>query len=80
MGSFLIFYRGKYDWMTCLSTYRERDALEKGFDILKNDPKALPPNDKKESTIKGLLFVDYLSLVVRMRLINQMRENGLLNS
>ncbi len=80
MGSFLIFYSGEYDWMTCLFTYRERDALEKGFDILKNDLKALPLNAKKESTIRGLLFVDYLSLVVRMRLINQMRENGLLKS
>ncbi len=80
MGSFLIFYNGKYDWMTCLSTYRDRDALEKGFDILKNDLKALPLNAKTESTIRGLLFVDYLSLVVRMRLINQMRENGLLKN
>lgn len=80
MGTFLIFYSGEFDWMTCLSTYRERDALEKGFDVLKNDLKTLPLNAKKESTIRGLLFVNYLSLIVRMRLINQMRETGLLKN
>jgi transposase len=53
--------------MICLSTHHERDALEKGFDILKNNLKALPLNAKKESTLRGLLFADYLSLVVRMR-------------
>ncbi|MBW2738968.1 MAG: hypothetical protein JRE64_08990 [Deltaproteobacteria bacterium] len=66
--------------MTCLSTYRERDVVEKGFDTLKNNLQALPLNAKTESTIRGLLFVNYLSLIVRMRLINQIRETGLLNN
>jgi len=80
MGCFFIFYKGEFDWMTCLSTYRERDIIEKGFDTLKNDLQALPLNAKTESTIRGLLFVNYLSLIVRMRLINQMRECGLLKN
>ena len=71
---------GEVDWMTCLSTYRERDVVEKGFDTLKNDLQALPLNAKTESTIRGLLFVNYLSLIVRMRLINQIRKNGLLKT
>ncbi|MGP8329894.1 MAG: IS1634 family transposase, partial [Methanosarcinaceae archaeon] len=80
MGCFFIFYRGEFDWMMCLSTYRERDIIEKGFDTLKNDLQALPLNAKTESTIRGLLFVNYLSLIVRIRLINQMRESGLLKN
>ncbi len=80
MGCFFIFYKGEFDWMTCLSTYREKDIIEKGFDTFKNDFQALPLNAKTESTIRGLLFVNYLSLIVRMRLINQMRECGLLKN
>ncbi len=80
LGCFFIFYSGNFDWMTCLSTYRERDVVEKGFDTLKNDLRALPLNAKTESTIRGLLFVNYLSLIVRMRLINQIRETGLLKN
>jgi transposase len=51
-----------------------------GFDILKNDLKALPLNAKTESVSRDLLFVNYLSLIVRMRLINQMRVTGLLKN
>ena len=40
----------------------------------------MPLNAKTENTIRGLLFVNYLSLVVRMRLINKMRDAGLLKN
>ncbi|MCL7414394.1 MAG: IS1634 family transposase, partial [ANME-2 cluster archaeon] len=56
LGFFFIFYSGNFNWMTCLSTYRERDVVEKVFDTLKNDLQALPLNAKTESTIRGLLF------------------------
>ena len=78
MGCFFIFYSGEFDRITCLSTYREKDIIEKGLDTLKNDLQALPRNAKTESTMRGLLFVNSLNLIIRMRLINQIRETGLL--
>ncbi|MDI6876801.1 MAG: hypothetical protein QMC96_08530 [Methanomicrobiales archaeon] len=33
---------------------------------------------KKESALKGLLFVTFLSLIVRMRPLKRMQETGLL--
>ena len=35
---------------------------------------------KSDKTTRGLLFVNYLSLIVRMKLINQMNEAGLLKN
>ena len=37
MGKSLIFYNGDYNWMDCLSLYRERDIVEKGFKSLEHD-------------------------------------------
>lgn len=77
MGKFIILYRGSFDWEECLSTYREKDVIEKGFDILKNDLELLPVNVQKESTLRGFLFIGFLALMVRMRFMKLMRESGL---
>jgi transposase len=78
MGTFIIFYNGDFDWMHCLFTYRERDIIEKGFCNLKNEIKTLPLNTQKESTTRGFLFMSFLSLILRMRLLNRMKNTGLL--
>lgn len=78
MGKFFIFYNGDFDWLHCLSIYRERDVVEKSFSILKNEIEALPLNTQKESTTRGFLFMNFLSLILRMRLLNRMREADML--
>lgn len=78
MGKFIIFYNGNFDWVHCLSTYRERDSIEKNFNMLKNELDMLPLNTQKESTTKGFIFVNFLSLIIRMRLLNRMRETDLI--
>ena len=37
MGRFLIIYSGEYSALECLSLYRQRDAIEKAFRVLKID-------------------------------------------
>jgi transposase len=37
MGKFILLYRGEFSWIECLSLYRGKDMIEKGFDVLKND-------------------------------------------
>jgi len=79
MGKYILFYSGDFDWMTCLSLYRERDEVEKAFKALKNEIDLLPLNTQTEQTTRGFIFVAFLSLVIRTRLMNKMREVGLLD-
>lgn len=78
MGKFVLLYKGDFSWDECLSLYRGKDIIEKGFDFLKNDIESLPLNVQKETTLKGSLFVNFLALIIRMRLLNLMRERGLI--
>lgn len=58
--------------------YRERDAVEKAFRTLKQDVQVLPLNAKSESSMRGFLFVTFISLILRMRLLKWMKEAGLM--
>jgi transposase len=78
MGKYILFYRGKCDWMECLMVYKEKDLIEKGFKRFKQDLQALPMNTQKDSTTKGFLFICFLGLMMEMRLLHQMKETGLL--
>ena len=74
MGKFFLFYYGERDWTECLTYYRERDIIEKGFKIMKNDIQSLPLNTNKDSTTKGFIFVCFIGLIIRMRLLSMMKE------
>ncbi|MCX6666605.1 MAG: IS1634 family transposase [Euryarchaeota archaeon] len=78
MGKFFLFYSGKRDWMDCLIMYREKDLIEQGFKRLKQDLQALPLNTQKDSTTKGFLFICFISLIIRMTLIQQMKKTELI--
>jgi len=79
MGKYILFYSGDFDWMTCLTLYRERDEIEKSFKALKNEIDLLPLNTQGEETTRGFIFVAFLSLIIRARLMNKMREAKLLD-
>ena len=78
MGKQIILSHGPLDWKECLTVYRERDYIEKTFRTLKQDLQVIPLNVKKESTMKGFLFVTFISLILRMKLLKQMKDAGLL--
>lgn len=79
MGRFILLYRGNFGWEECLSLYRSKDVVEKGFDILKNELDVMSANVRKDSTLKGYLFISFLSLIIRRRLMKLMREGDLLS-
>jgi len=79
MGKYVLFYSGDFDWMKCLSLYRERDEIEKSFKALKNEIDILPLNTHSEKTTRGFIFIAFLSLIIRTRLITMMRAAGLLD-
>ena len=78
MGKFILFYSGDVDWMTCLSLYRERDEIDKEIEVMKSDLDILPLNTHSDSTISGFLFIVFLALIIRSRLLKMMTEAGLL--
>lgn len=78
MGKYILFYSGDFDWMECLSLYRERGEIEKSFKTLKNEIDILPLNTHSDKTTLGFIFIAFLSLIIRTRLMNMMREAKLL--
>ena len=74
MGKYILFYSGDFDWMKCLSLYRERNEIEKSFKALENEIDILPLNTHSEKTTRGFIFIAFLSLIIRTRLMNMMRE------
>jgi transposase len=77
MGKFILLYRGEFSWAECLSLYRSKDVVEKGFDTLKNDIDLMPANVRSDSSLRGYLFVAFLALILRMKLMRMMIEAGL---
>jgi transposase len=79
-GIFIIAYQGQYDWDTCLKAYKEKELIERSFNILKNDLKLSTPEVSKDSTLKGLMFISLLSLIIRMRITTILKKTGLSKS
>ena len=77
LGRFIPFYNGELDWLSCLTLYRERDAVEKCFLRMKNDLDTLPLNARREDSVRGYLFMVFIALIIRMRLQMILKETGL---
>jgi transposase len=85
MGKFILLNRGEFSWVECLSLYRSKDVVEKGFDVLKNDIDLMPANLRTNSSLRGYLFIAFIALILRMKLMrilnsgpfnNQIRLDG----
>ncbi len=59
-----------------LLIYRDRDSIKKSFRILKTDLDIFPKRKRKESTIRGTIFVFFLSLIIRTAIIRGMISSG----
>ena len=76
-GTFLLAYHGDHDWESCLMAYREKGSVEQGFDILKNDIDLARTHAHKNETVKGMFFIGLLALILRMKVINLLKKEGL---
>jgi transposase len=45
---------------------------------MKNDVQSLPLNTNKDSTTRGFIFVCFIGLIIRTRLLNMMRETKII--
>ncbi len=77
MGRFMIVYSGDHDPVTCLSMYRQKDAIEKAFMMLKTDLDLFPLRARKPSTVSGTIFVLFIALIMRSMIVRAMNLSGL---
>jgi transposase len=77
IGRFMLVYSGNYDPVTCLSIYRQKDAIEKDFMILKTDIDLFPIRARKHSTVRGTIFVQLIALILRSMIVRAMNLSGL---
>ena len=74
IGKFILLYRGEFSWAECLALYRSKDVAEKGFDVLKNDIELMPSNLRTNNSLRGYLFIAFLALIMRMKLMRMMND------
>jgi transposase len=78
-GKTILLSATKRSWDEVLSLYRERDEVEKKFDELKNELEVMPLRVQKAETLQGLLFVFFISLILRALLLRRARDAQLLD-
>jgi transposase len=60
-----------------LTVYRQKDFLEKIFDVLKNEFDGKRLRSGSKDVVEGRLFLKFLSLIVHSAMRNTMREQQL---
>lgn len=78
-GKTILLSATKRNWDEVLSLYRERDEVEKKFDELKNELEVTPLRVHKIETLQGLLFIFFISLILRAILLRRARDAELLD-
>ena len=76
-GKLIILSSKRMGWEEILSAYRQKDIIEKFYYSLKDI--AMPLRVRKEETLLGLLFVNFLALIVRNQILRLMRESKLID-
>lgn len=77
-GKMILLSSKEMDWREAISVYRQRDEAEDDFSQLKNELQALPLRVSSSASMHGLLFVLFLSLLLRSHLLNRARKAKLL--
>ncbi len=78
MGKMILISSADKAWDEVLSLYRERDAIEKIFNELKNELDMMPLRVRKNETLKGLTLIYFVSMILRSLLLQRVRKAKLL--
>lgn len=76
-GRLMLAYHEDYDPVSCLSVYRQKDAIEKAFEMLKTDLDLFPLRAIKSSTVRGTIFVPFIALILLSMIVRAMNISGL---
>jgi len=76
-GKMIVLHSDRRTWQECLLWSRERDVIEKMFYALKNDLAALPLRAHKADVVRAMIFVNFIALILRTRILAMMRASKL---
>ncbi|MGC8681650.1 MAG: IS1634 family transposase, partial [Thermoplasmata archaeon] len=76
-GITILGYKGNYKPEEVLIWYRTRDEIEKMFLSLKSYLGAKPMRVQSKETLNSLLFVNFIALLLRHKLLKIMLDSGL---
>lgn len=76
-GITILGYKGNYKPEEVLIRYRARDEIEKMFLSLKSYVGAKPMRVQSKETLNSLLFVNFIALILRHKLLKMMLDSGL---
>ncbi len=77
MGKMILISDQDYDPLELLSWYRQRDAIEKAFDLLKNELDEKRLRVHFTETMHGKLFLNFLSTILYAAMLNRLADSGL---
>lgn len=77
IGRFILVSNIGFFALECSYIYSEKDSIGKAFCLLKTDFDVFPLREHKESTVKGMLFVFFLSMIIRSVLLRAMGSSKL---
>jgi len=77
-GKFVLLYAGKdFEWDECLAQYREKSEDERILSAIINDLDTYPHNVNSVVIKQGILFISYISLLLRKKVKRILEESGL---
>lgn len=79
MGMFVLITNTSMPGEEVIEMYRQKDGVEKYFDSLKNSINQKRLHIHSQETLEGLLFIDFISLILHSKMLRIMRENNLRN-
>lgn len=77
MGMFVLITNTDLTGEQVLQLYREKDGVEKCFDSLKNNLSLKRLRIHSQEALEGLLFIEFISLILYSAISKGMRESGL---
>lgn len=78
-GRMVILTTSDRSWDYILSMYRQRNDIESDFRMLKSDLDGGVKYLQTDGTADGLIFVQFVSLILRTELVNRIKDNNKLN-
>ena len=77
MGMFVLLTNADISGEQALQLYREKDGVEKCFDSLKNNLSLKRLRIHSQEALEGLLFIEFISLILYSQMSKTLRESGL---
>lgn len=77
MGMFVLITNAGLSGEEVLRLYREKDGVEKCFDSLKNNLSLKRLRIHSQEALEGLLFIEFIALILYSHMIKVLRESGL---